>query len=378
MLAKHPSKKSLAISAIVSLALTGIFSLGVPALATTATNPTIVFNGNVLATSVPAPGTSTRTPADSLTLTTTALTQVVSTTQPGYTFGGWSLTAGGPAVTEVTTDTTSDTSRTLYAVWNTTLSYNLNGADSGSLTSGKVSDTYRFGQTLTLPTSGTAVKAGFAFGGWLATTASTTRLSSYSATISDTGNRTFYAAWIKTVSFNPNGPATGTIPSSLTYFAGGERLKLPVLSEMTLRRAGYDFMGWSTSPTGKVVSNPTSYVPLVSQRSLFAIWRIQSTKASSRVFFAPGSAVLRNSQKLILRDLADVLDDRNQIKVSLVSRRHKAAPTKLGKKRNTAVVRYLRSLGLEATFERTNVAGKGSKSTAKKNNRVTLTASWLN
>ena len=96
------------------------------------------------------------------------------------------------------------------------------------------------------------------------------------------------------------------------------------------------------------------------------------------MFFAPGSAVLRNSQKLILRDLADVLDDRNQIKVSLVSRRHKAAPTKLGKKRNTAVVRYLRSLGLEATFERTNVAGKGSKSTAKKNNRVTLTASWLN
>ena len=131
MLAKHPSKKSLAISAIVSLALTGIFSLGVPALATTATNPTIVFNGNVLATSVPATTTSTRTPADSLTLTTTALTQVVSTTQPGYTFGGWSLTAGGPAVTAVTTATASDTSVTLYAVWNTTLSYNLNGADSG-------------------------------------------------------------------------------------------------------------------------------------------------------------------------------------------------------------------------------------------------------
>jgi outer membrane protein OmpA-like peptidoglycan-associated protein len=221
------------------------------------------------------------------------------------------------------------------------------------------------------------VKSGFAFGGWLEATSSTTRLTTYKAATTETGNRTLYAAWIKTVSFNPNGAATGTIPTALTYFAGGERLKLPTFSEMTLRRAGYEFLGWSTSPTGKVVSNPTSYVPIVSQRSLFAIWRIQSTKATSRVFFAPGKAVLRNSQKLILRDLADVLEGRNQIEVSLVARRYKSATSKLGKQRNTAVVRYLRSLGIEATFERTNVTGKGS-STVNKNNRVTLSADWLN
>jgi hypothetical protein len=377
MLAKHQSRKSLAVSAIVSIALTGIFSFGAPALATTPTNPTIVFDGNGLATSVPASGTSTRTPADSLTLTTDALTQVVTTSIAGYTFGGWSLTAGGPAVTAVTTATTSDTTRTLFAVWNTKVNYNSNGADSGSLTGSKTSDDYRYGQTLTLPTAGTLVKSGFAFGGWLTSTSSTTRLTSYTAGTTETGNRTLYAAWIKTVSFNPNGAATGTIPTALTYFAGGERLKLPTFSEMTLRRAGYEFLGWSTSPTGKVVSNPTSYVPIVSQRSLFAIWRIQSTKATSRVFFAPGKAVLRSGQKLILRDLADVLEGRNQIEVSLVARRYKSATSKLGKQRNTAVVRYLRSLGVEATFERTNVTGKGS-STVKKNNRVTLSADWLN
>jgi outer membrane protein OmpA-like peptidoglycan-associated protein len=377
MLAKYQSRKSLAVSAIVSLALTGIFSFGAPALATTATNPTIVFDGNGLATSVPATGTSTRTPTDSLTLTTDALNQVVTTSIAGYTFGGWSLTAGGPAVTAVTTATTSDTSRTLYAVWNTKVNYNSNGADSGSLAGSKTSDNYRYGQALPLPTAGTLVKSGFAFGGWLTSTSSTTRLTSYTAATTETGNRTLYAAWIKTVSFNPNGAATGTIPTALTYFAGGERLKLPTFSEMTLRRAGYEFLGWSTSPTGKVVSNPTSYVPIVSQRSLFAIWRIQSTKATSRVFFAPGKAVLRSGQKLILRDLADVLEGRNQIEVSLVARRYKSATSKLGKQRNTAVVRYLRSLGVEATFERTNVTGKGS-STVKKNNRVTLSADWLN
>jgi outer membrane protein OmpA-like peptidoglycan-associated protein len=245
------------------------------------------------------------------------------------------------------------------------------------LTGSKTSDDYRYGQTLALPTAGTLVKSGFAFGGWLTSTSSTTRLTSYTAGTTETGNRTLYAAWIKTVSFNPNGAAIGTIPASLTYFAGGERLKLPTFSEMTLRRDGYDFLGWSTSPTGRVVSNPTSYVPIVSQRSLFAIWRIQSTKATSRVFFAPGSAVLRNGQKLILRDLADVLEGRNQIEVSLVARRYKSATSKLGKQRNTAVVRYLRSLGVEATFERTNVTGKG-RPTVKKNNRVTVSADWLN
>lgn len=377
MLAKQVSRKYLTVSAVVSLALTGIFSFGAPALATTATSPTIVFDGNALANSAPANGTSTRTPADSLTLTTDALTQVVTTSRAGYTFGGWSLTAGGPAVNSVTTATTSDTSRTLYAVWTTKVNYNSNGADSGALPGGKVFDNYRFGQTLTLSTAGTMVKSGFAFGGWMPTAAPAARSTTYLAANAATGNPTLYAAWIKTVSFSANGATAGTIPQAMVYVSGGERLKLPTISEMTLRKTGYEFMGWSTSPTGKIVSSAESYVPVVAQRSLFAIWKIQSTKATLRVFFAPGKAILRNGQKLILRDLADVLEGRNQIEVSLLARRYKSATSKLGKQRNTAVVRYLRSLGIEATFERTNVTGKGS-STVKKNNRVTLSADWLN
>jgi uncharacterized repeat protein (TIGR02543 family) len=262
-------------------------------------------------------------------------------------------------------------------VWNTTLTYNLNGSDFGSLTAGKTSDTYRFAQTLTLPTAGTAVKAGFAFGGWLTTTSSTTRLTSYVAGTTETGDRTLYAAWIKTVSFNPNGATVGSIPAALTYFAEGTRLRLPVISEMTLRKPGYQFMGWSTSPTGSVTSNPTSYVPTVALRSLFAIWKIQSTKATARVFFSPGSSTLRAAQKLILRDLVDTLDQATAIKIATAATRPRSAAKSLGKKRNDAVVAYLRSLGVEATFTRTNTAGTAS-TTAKSNNRVTLNASWTN
>jgi uncharacterized repeat protein (TIGR02543 family) len=257
------------------------------------------------------------------------------------------------------------------------LTYNLNGSDFGSLTAGKTSDTYRFAQTLTLPTAGTAVKAGFAFGGWLTTTSSTTRLTSYVAGTTETGDRTLYAAWTKTVSFNPNGATVGSIPTAQVYIDGQSRLVLPKISEMTLRKTGYEFVGWSTSQTGSVVANSNSYVPVVSQRTLFAIWKIQSTKATARVFFSPGSSTLRAAQKLILRDLVDTLDQATAIKIGTAATRPRSAAQSLGKKRNDAVVAYLRSLGVEATFTRTNTAGTAS-TTAQKNNRVTLSASWTN
>ena len=378
MFAKYTSRKSLAVSAIVSIALTGIFSFGAPALASTASNPTIVFNGNVLATSVPANGTSSRTSADSLTLTTDALTQVVTTTRPGYTFGGWSLTAGGPAVSAVTTATTSDTTRTLYAVWNTKVNYNSNGADSGALVGAKTQDTYRFGQSLTLPTSGTLVKSGFAFGGWMPSTLSVNRSTTYTADTTAVGNPTLYAAWIKTVTFNANTATAGTIPAAQVLVSGGAALKLPVISEMTLRKTGYEFLGWATTANGRVISNPATYTPLVSQQTLYAIWRIQSTKATSRVFFKPGKSFLRAGQKLALRDLVDTLQGRNAIEIAVIARRHNSTEKRLGKKRNTAVVRYLRSLGVQATFSRSNIVGKGRSAEAKKNNRVTLKSTWTN
>ena len=367
-------KKLIAIVSTAALTLVGLTSISSPASASTPFE--VTYTGNTIGTAVPATQTQTRGVA--FTLPTAS---AVTGARTGYSFGGWSLTAGGAAVANPFTyigESTTDNNRlNLHAVWNTTLTYNLNGSDFGSLTAGKTSDTYRFAQTLTLPTAGTSVKAGFAFGGWLATTSSTTRLTSYVAGTTETGDRTLYAAWIKTVSFNPNGATVGTIPAALTYFAEGTRLKLPVISEMTLRRPGYQFMGWSTSPTGPVTSNPNSYVPTVAQRSLFAIWKIQSTKATARVFVSPGSSTLRAAQKLILRDLVDTLYQATAIKIATAATRPRSAAQSLGKKRNDAVVAYLRSLGVEATITRTNTPGTAS-TTAQSNNRVTLSASWTN
>jgi outer membrane protein OmpA-like peptidoglycan-associated protein len=370
-------KRPIAISAIIALAVSGVFGLGAPAYASTAAEPTIVFSGNTLAATLPPTETATRV-GDTLALSTASLARTTSTTRAGYTFGGWSLAVGEAATNAITTTTTADTTRTIHAVWNTTITLERNGADSGVPSSTVTALTYRFGQTLTLPSVGTMVKTGYIFGGWMNATVSTTRSTTYLAGSTEVGNPVLYAAWIKTVIFNANGGTVGGVPGGLTYINGSAALKLPVLSEMTLRRPGYDFLGWATTATGAPVSNPGTYIPVLASSTMYAVWRVQTTKATSRVFFNPGKSFLRAGQKLELRDMVDALRDRTAIKISVISRRHNSTTKALGKARNTAVIRYLRSLGVEATFTRENRVGPGRSSLVKKNNRVTLQASWTN
>jgi uncharacterized repeat protein (TIGR02543 family) len=194
----------------------------------------------------------------------------------------------------------------------------------------------------------------------------------------ETGNPLLHAAWIKTVTFNANGATTGSIPSPQTFVAGGTRLALPTTSEMTLRRTGYEFVGWSTTATGTPVSGPSSYVPVVAQQTLFAIWKVKTTKTSARVFFNPGKSTLRSAQKLVLRDLVDTIRGKTNITLTLVSNRAKASTRALGKARNAAVVAYLRSLGVTVTFVRENNVSSTNLSAAQKVNRVTIQAAWSN
>jgi uncharacterized repeat protein (TIGR02543 family) len=365
------SKKLLSILATTSLTLIGITGLSSPANATTPVD--VFYAGNTIGTAVPASITVNR---DVVPLPAAAS---VTGARTGYTFGGWSLAAGGAALTGSTYAFSSTATRLdLFAVWNTTISYNTNGADSGTLTANRTQDVYRFGQSLTLPEAGTMVKSGFAFGGWMPTTLSTSRITTYQAGSSDVGNPTLYASWIKTVTFNANTATTGTIPASQVFTSGGTALKLPVLSEMTLRKPGYDFMGWSLTSGGAVIANPGSYIPVVSQQTLYAIWKLQSTKATARVFFNPGKFTLRAAQKLVIRDMVDALKTKSAIKITLAATRPSGSVKSLAKSRNTAVMNYVKSLGVVATYSRSTKVGTTGSSTGPKNNRVTISASWTN
>ena len=365
------NKKSVSILVTVLLTFTSFVGASVPAAA--GTNVDVYYNGNTIGTGVPASVTVDR---DVVPLPVAAS---VTGSRTGYVFGGWSLTAGGAALTGSTYAFSSTATRLdLFSVWNTNVIYNSNGADSGALGGSKTQDAYRFGQSLTLPEAGTLVKSGFAFGGWMSTTLSINRVNTYLAGSTDVGNPTLYAAWIKTVTFNANTATAGSIPFAQVYTSGGTALKLPVLSEMTLRKSGYDFIGWSQTSTGTVISNPGSYIPVVSQQTLYAIWKVQSTKATTRVFFNPGKYTLRAGQKLVIRDMVDAINTKTAIRMTLTATRPSGSVKSLAKSRNTAVMNYIKSLGVVASYSRSTSVGTTGLPSGPKNNRVTIGSSWTN
>ena len=212
----------------------------------------------------------------------------------------------------------------------------------------------------------------------MASSLSTTRVSTYLAGSTDVGNPTLYASWIKTVSFNANTGTVGSIPAAQVFTSGGTALRLPVLSEMTLRKPGYDFMGWSLTASGSIIANPGSYIPVVSQQTLYAIWKLQSTKATARVFFNPGKFTLRAGQKLVIRDMVDAIKTKTSIKITLTATRPSGSVKSLAKSRNTSVMNYIKSLGVIATYSRSTSIGTTGLSTEPKNNRVTISSSWTN
>jgi uncharacterized repeat protein (TIGR02543 family) len=376
-LQKNKTAKTTSVLLAAALVISGLGSIS-PAYANTAQNPTVVFDGNTLATTVVKDEIAGRLGSDSLALSPEALTRVVTTNRPGYTFGGWSLERGGAVSQEITTNRTSDTFRIIYAVWNTNVRYNANGADSGALTNFKTQDVYRFGQNLTLPTAGTLVKDGFAFGGWMSSAYSPTRITNYIAGSADVGNPTLYAAWIKNVVFDGNGATSGAVPAAVAYTSGGPKLKLPGFADLALRRTGFNFAGWSTSATGSVVANPASYVPLLASNTLYAIWKAQGTNASSEIAFRAGKSVLSTAQRLKLDDLASSIGRGSAVKVELVSVRARGTSKALGKARLAAVANYLKAAGIEATVTRSNTVGTGGTASTTKNNMVTVQATWTN
>jgi len=128
-------------------------------------------------------------------------------TRTGHTFHGWYNNAAftGAAITFPITNVTANT--TLWARWTPstyTITYNLDG---GTLPTGSW-NSYTFGTGLTLPTP---IRASHNFGGWFDNAGLTgTAITTISAT--DTGNRTFWAAW------NPIAVTGVTLNLANTFF----------------------------------------------------------------------------------------------------------------------------------------------------------------
>ena len=132
----------------------------------------------------------TPTPDASYTVGTGAMTLplIGDRTKDGYTFGGWSETPGGTAVTNFT-PTANDV---LYAIWNDgnyTLSYDGRGASAGS-----GQGTVNRGASVTLPTP---VRAGFVFNGWYDDATAGNKVGNGGASHTPGRSKTLYAHWVQ-------------------------------------------------------------------------------------------------------------------------------------------------------------------------------------
>jgi uncharacterized repeat protein (TIGR02543 family) len=260
------TKRVVAGLSAASLAFVSVFGFSSSASASEMA-PIIEFDGNIINSSVVHSEIGERPIQGVSTLNPLPLSRVMTTNRAGYSFGGWSYAQGGPAVTTLQTATHTTTRMWLYAVWNTKMNLDPKG---GTGTAETVD--YRFLSTLTLPTTSTYTKKGFEFAGWSSSPTSNIFVTTYRAAADAVGNPTVYAVWKKTINFVSKG-STGAVPAPVTILEGGAGVALPTAAQVSLTRPGYKFMGWSTTPRGKVVKNSVSYLPKKANVTLNAVWK---------------------------------------------------------------------------------------------------------
>jgi uncharacterized repeat protein (TIGR02543 family) len=122
--------------------------------------------------------------------------------------------------------------------------------------------------TVTVGT-GSLTKSGFNFVGWNANNTGSGTDYATGSSVTLTSNLTLYAKWVATVTFDSQG---GSNVTSQQYVFGQSGLTLP-----TPTKAGNTFAGWSTTPTGSVLSGAYSS----GSATLYAIWTAGSNGGST-------------------------------------------------------------------------------------------------
>lgn len=106
-----------------------------------------------------------------------------------------------------------------------------------------------------------------------------------------------------------------------------------------------------------------------------------AVSASARILFVPGRSEVKYSQYAAIKSLVLAAEGKNDIKISITSRRHSSVSSTLGKARITSVRKILELVGFEGADVRyTTFTTRSSSGTARSasNNRVTVSVSWTN
>jgi len=232
-------------------------------------NSTITYNGNgqtSASSTVPAATTATGTAAN------TTLANAGTMVKTGYTFAGWNTQADGLGTNYASGLTTYQSAGnvTLYAKWTRTITYNSNGANSGSPE--RATDVFVNSTTpsiSTFPTVGTMAKTGYTFGGWSTTSSGTALSTPYSTT----GEVPLYARWTAntyTIVYDTSTVTSG--PMADTSFTAGTAFSLRANA---FARTGYTFKNWNTVANGSGTTYTNSQsVTLYGGFTLYPQWTL--------------------------------------------------------------------------------------------------------
>jgi uncharacterized repeat protein (TIGR02543 family) len=209
--------------------------------------------------------------------TATALTSN-SFTLTGYTFAGWSTSAGGSIDYADGASYPFTSSTTLYALWtanNNTLTFDGNGSTSGAT----AAQTIATNASATLTTNGFS-KTGYTFSGWSTSAGGSVVYSDGANYTIGTGNSTLYAVWSannNTLTFDGDGSTSGsTVAQTIASNASA------TLTSNGFINTGYNFSGWSTTSGGSVIyPNEANYTMGTTNATLYAVWTLASSPTIS-------------------------------------------------------------------------------------------------
>ncbi len=298
-------------------------------------SPTAALNydpnsGGATVTGMPV--NSSRTITDNSSTSETTVSFSVSTQKPyrsGYSFGGWSLTPGGTAISKSSFDIRYGNTVTLYAIWNkqythtATLSYDPNSG--GAAVAGMPSNSSTtFIDTSPVNNNSASFsvstlkpyRSGYSFGGW-SMTPNGPAFTSQSISVPYDKTVTLYAIWNKqyghtaTLVYDPNsGGATVTgMPSGHTATVTDNSSSINTSASFSVStqkpvRTGYSFEGWSLTADGPTYASQTISVPYDKTVTLYAKWSKSYSHTATLIFDSNGTGKTPAQQ-------SDVVVDKN-------------------------------------------------------------------
>ncbi|MSZ87021.1 MAG: hypothetical protein F2718_05100, partial [Actinobacteria bacterium] len=222
---------------------------------------TITYNTNTATGTVPT-AVITKGSASG----TFALNSGSGLTKTGLTFAGWNTAANGSGTNYAGSETfTSSGDITLYAIFRPSVSYNANGANTGSVPATVI------GSSITVSDNvGSLVRTGYTLTGWNTASNGTGTHYNFLASLSPSVGLVLYAEWSGNsyaITFNSNG-GTGTMADSAIVAGTAKNL-----SANTFTRTGYSFQGWTTNADGSGTTYTNSQsVTLYANTTIYAKW----------------------------------------------------------------------------------------------------------